>query len=1048
MRVTVDLGFYSFLFIALFCVVLPVIGFFIRYKWRRAAERAEEVRRLLIFAAEESARVEREAAASYQYVTAANSYQIQNDPVPASYQYVNKNLYQNVAVSVAKNKNKNNQCAVCFSPTTTRCSKCKLVHYCSAKCQFAHWRQGHKDKCHPPGTARQSQADNLECDIGKKVVEPDHCGINDEKSRIGSPEDRTSSEKPPFSDVKPPKISRAENDNARVESLAEENTADSNSELSCNSFSGFSASTGANESSDDSSGCESIISNEHVRSEGHICTDPTFDDLDNTSNGHSIGATIPLSPKFASLVDSVIPVFGKEEIKLTSNGRSGLTTQKGGTTEPSNASSEFWNCTLDLKGTKDDSFADTLPSHSNESRTKSVGKNIPHAGSGSGSFENEGLVSSRRADASSINNSYTVASKVSNHVTINPRSSLRSTEVSCFPRTSADSKLVSKDEEEEHIHYSSKCKKNGTRSGTACPVLVANCSPNSKDGLKASVLKVVDHDQFRGSNLSKHFPVAVGSDIAGKYSDKGLFPYDLFVKLYNWNRAEFQPFGLTNCGNSCYANAVLQCLVFTPPLTAYLLQGLHSKSCASKKWCFTCEFESLILKSKDTKFPLSPIGILSQLQSIGSQLGNGREEDAHEFLRYVVETMQSVCLMECGVNASDALKEQTNLVGLTFGGYLRSKIQCMKCGGKSERQERMMDLTVEIEGEITSLEEALKQFTSTETLDGENKYHCGRCKSYEKAKKQMAVSEAPNVLTIALKRFRSGKFGKLNKSIRFPEILDLAPFMSGTSDLAIYRLYGVVVHLDTMNTAFSGHYVGYVKNFQNSWFKVDDSVVTPVELETVLTKGAYMLLYARCSPRAPRLIRDMIVSLDSKGKVNGKSVIMKHKHASSHSGSAEQIMSNSISSCGLPTLETIHSKFHHMKSIMEEDSSSDNSSLISNNSDECSCSTDSTCDSTGTDEFADYIFGNSVRGGGGDSCTSSRVDIDSHLYRRRPVNVERSEAGVSHLHHNTSIEHRKLDTCRSSSSFRETDSFERAGSNHFSHINSGVSYRKTRGRKD
>lgn len=72
---------------------------------------------------------------------------------------------------------------------------------------------------------------------------------------------------------------------------------------------------------------------------------------------------------------------------------------------------------------------------------------------------------------------------------------------------------------------------------------------------------------------------------------------------------------------------------------------------------------------------------------------------------------------------------------------------------------------------------------------------------------------------------QSGKYGKLNKPIRFPEILDLAPFMSGSSDLAIYRLYGVVVHLDTMNAAFSGHYVSYVKNFQNTWFKVDDSVV-------------------------------------------------------------------------------------------------------------------------------------------------------------------------------------------------------------------------------
>lgn len=30
---------------------------------------------------------------------------------------------------------------------------------------------------------------------------------------------------------------------------------------------------------------------------------------------------------------------------------------------------------------------------------------------------------------------------------------------------------------------------------------------------------------------------------------------------------------------SCYANAVLQCLAFTPPLHAYFLQGLHSKEC-------------------------------------------------------------------------------------------------------------------------------------------------------------------------------------------------------------------------------------------------------------------------------------------------------------------------------------------------------------------------------------------------------------------------------------------------------------------------------------
>jgi len=42
--------------------------------------------------------------------------------------------------------------------------------------------------------------------------------------------------------------------------------------------------------------------------------------------------------------------------------------------------------------------------------------------------------------------------------------------------------------------------------------------------------------------------------------------------------------------------------------------------------------------------------------------------------RHVIDTMQSVCLMEAGVNASGSLEEDTTLMGLTFGGYLRSKV--------------------------------------------------------------------------------------------------------------------------------------------------------------------------------------------------------------------------------------------------------------------------------------------------------------------------------------------------------------------------------------
>lgn len=65
-----------------------------------------------------------------------------------------------------------------------------------------------------------------------------------------------------------------------------------------------------------------------------------------------------------------------------------------------------------------------------------------------------------------------------------------------------------------------------------------------------------------------------------------------------------------------------------------------------------------------------------------------------------------------------------------------------------------MDLTLEIFGWVESLEDALTQFTTPEDLDGENMYRCGRCAAYVRARKQLSIHEAPNILTIVLKRFQ------------------------------------------------------------------------------------------------------------------------------------------------------------------------------------------------------------------------------------------------------------------------------------------------------
>ncbi|KAL8209903.1 hypothetical protein R6Q57_006635 [Mikania cordata] len=332
---------------------------------------------------------------------------------------------------------------------------------------------------------------------------------------------------------------------------------------------------------------------------------------------------------------------------------------------------------------------------------------------------------------------------------------------------------------------------------------------------------------------------------------KILFPYFKFVELFNWNSQGFPPCGLVNCGNSCFANVVLQCLAYTRPLAAYLLEKGHRRECRRNDWCFLCELQAHMERASQSNHEFSPINILSRLPNIGGNLGYGKQEDAHEFMRFVIDTMQLVCLDEYGgERAVHPSSQETTLIQHIFGGCLQSQVICTKCNNVSNQFENMMDLTVEIQGDAASLEECLDLFTAKEWLDGDNKYKCDGCNDYVLAWKRLNIHMAPNILTIALKRFQSGRFGKLNKRVTFPETLDLSPYMSESADgNDRYKLYAVVVHLDMLNASYFGHYICYTKDFSGNWYRIDDCKVDSAELDEVLSQEAYMLLYSRVSAR-------------------------------------------------------------------------------------------------------------------------------------------------------------------------------------------------------
>ncbi|TKY69938.1 Ubiquitin carboxyl-terminal hydrolase 17 [Spatholobus suberectus] len=760
------------------------------------------------------------------------------------------------------------QCAVCYAPTTMRCSHCKAVRYCSGKCQISHWRQGHKDECCPPTTTMELKDENISC------------GASVSKTQSG--------------------LHEIKGTHAGISS-------------SNGSYSSLNPSVAARKSFDD---------NCHSRFAKPVCNDTT----DDTSVASAHNKETVLTPSFSSESKHSANI----EVKDSS-------ASKRSKTNPSNTTDET-RFKSKFPKTKSDTSHDEAANLGSHERRRKVEKSVTDTSK------------CKTVPYLSGSSKYAVIDDVDEESHLSKYREARRSSSSSRDRLSSTTKgdLLSQ----------SKCMKTDNYHTLPTKVsAIPNLPQNVRSGLRTSMQKVVQ--QFRSSKESRSNSISAENETG--------FPYELFVELYCYDKMKLFPFGLTNCGNSCYANAVLQCLAYTRPLTSYLFQGFHSKRCQKKGWCFTCEFEYLIQKAKEGNSPLSPIGILSKIHKIGSHLGHGREEDAHEFLRCAVDTMQSICLKEAGV--SSPLAEETTLVGYTFGGYLRSKIKCLRCLGKSERYERMMDLTVEIDGDIGTLEEALGQFTAPEILDKDNKYNCSRCKTYEKARKKLTVLEAPNILTIVLKRFQSGNFEKLNKSVQFPEVLNMAPYMSGTKDKSpLYSLYAVVVHLDIMNAAFSGHYVCYVKNIQGEWFRADDSRVEPVELSRVLSERAYMLLYARHSPKPLGLVSSSAISSAGKFKRRNLEAVP----------AASKTRSNSMATSGdSPSQQQKHGKYPHWNAVDDSMSndfaypeewrfqyggrnamvdSSSESSLFSS-SDASSCSTASIKDSASSADFSDYIFG-------------------------------------------------------------------------------------------
>ena len=325
------------------------------------------------------------------------------------------------------------------------------------------------------------------------------------------------------------------------------------------------------------------------------------------------------------------------------------------------------------------------------------------------------------------------------------------------------------------------------------------------------------------------------------------------------------PSGLTNGGNTCFAASALQCLRRATPLTVWFndVEKHHDvEKCAeTRKFCVVCEYSRHLERAQASRDAHSIGRLTKDISKVARQFKRGRQEDSHEFINALLDAMHVTFLKDLGGEKKfDLRTQETTVVYHVFGGYTLGTVKCLECGYVSKSFQSTLDVPLEVTGKISSVEEALREnFCSEELLQGSNKYKCSKCKALVRAKKGSKIHVSPNVLTIPLKRYSTGRFSKITKYVHYPSNFSLAEFMSDDApyeDTAPeYELFGVLVHQDFYASAHSGHYVAYVKLRDDSWVLCNDSRVSPSSEKEAMKQKAYILFYERVHARGTPPVR-------------------------------------------------------------------------------------------------------------------------------------------------------------------------------------------------
>ena len=299
-------------------------------------------------------------------------------------------------------------------------------------------------------------------------------------------------------------------------------------------------------------------------------------------------------------------------------------------------------------------------------------------------------------------------------------------------------------------------------------------------------------------------------------------------------------------------------------LNEYANAGYQLQLLFSSMWC------NDDMNNKINNNSIAPSELRSAIGKFAPRFASGTQEDAFEFLIYLLSSLHSVLNVNKNkkprnVDISDYddemgskitwkthSKSNKSMIVDLFHALQKQTLVCGSCDEIIKTFDIYLGLSLSIpkqasNGSIISIYDCLDKFTSPKHLNQKTGWLCQECDSGVQGIKTVNLWTAPKVLIIKFDRFKTvGKYTKKNEEfIQYP--MQNMEIKNCKQEIIFYDLFAVCVHLGS--TPDEGHYIAYALNSNNyQWYCFNDTNIKRIsekEMNQIVTRNAYVLFYSR-----------------------------------------------------------------------------------------------------------------------------------------------------------------------------------------------------------